>query len=307
MKAIIGDEDEAGVGLQIIDNDKVSHGVHVGYDGDVTHHDQDSYPDDPDERTTSGNENVMQARRYAKYYVATETEHDTLPWNLNPDRFETVRKALGRLSDNEITELFGDLLHQILSHYTDDPDVDTGEISRPVSLPTEKAGSDDAVMYRQEIYLDEDGEIETTSGIIVCYYVAKGDRRTVRHGTAPDRDPDAMIEISPVPIVSAGPFRDYLQYNLRCQIRDCYLGMGLEPPEEYKVLGPGLYEFTVRYHHYGMYPEYFDKNAEIPGYSYDFVPSAPVPMEKLAAGIASGNSAKSLYDRIRKTLFSRSG
>lgn len=306
MNAFLGDEDDNGVGLRVIDNNRVSHGIHVGFSGNITYHEQDGYPDDPDERTTSENNHVVQAQRYAKYHVATETEHNTIPWDLNPDRFETVREALDQLSDDEITDLFGDLLLQCLSHYTDDPAVDTGDISRPVSLPTGMAGSDDAVMYRQEIYLDENNTIETTSGIIVCYYVAKGDRRTVRHGTAPDRDPDAMIEISPVPIVAADPFGDYLRYNIRCQIRDCYLGMGLEPPEKYKILGPGLYESTVKYHHYDMYPEYFDIQADIPEYRYDFTPNSPVPTEKLISAIGTGDQSKSMYERVQNILFSRS-
>ena len=303
---ITGETDDL-LGLSVIDNNDVEHIIDIRkYDGDVIAHNQDGYPDDPNERTDEENAHVKQARRYAKYYVATETDHETLPWDLNPDRIETVFEAVGRLSDEEITEHFGELLEQCLSHYQDDPDVDVGDVSRPVSLPTDNIASDDAVTYQQEIYLDEDDEIETTAGISICYYVAKGDRRTTRHGTAPDREPDGRIEISPVPIVAAAPFRDYLRYNLRCQIRDCYLGMGLEPPETYKVLGPGQYQFTVRYYHSDMYPEYFDKQADIPGYRYDFTPSAPVPEDKLAAGMASWTPTESLYSHVRELLFSRS-
>jgi len=303
MNAEIEKKTNKGFGVTIYDNNDVKHKIGVLHDGEINGHLQDGYPDDSDKRTDEENAHVSQARRYAQYYVATETDYETLSWELKPDRLETVYGALGRLSDAETTDLFGELLEQCMSHYEDDPDVDVGDNSRPVPLPADNIASDDAVMYRQEIYLDDNDEIETTSGLIVCYYVAEGDRRTVRHGTAPDREPDAQVEISPLPIVSAAPFRDYLQYNLRCQIRDCYLTMGIEPPERYKVLGPGLYKFSVKYYHNDSYPEYFDKQADIPGYQFEFTPSSPVSEDKLAAEMAGWTGTESLYSRLRDLLF----
>ncbi|PYZ02522.1 hypothetical protein C8039_18400, partial [Halogeometricum sp. wsp3] len=55
---------------------KASHGIHVGFDGEVTYHEQDGYPDDPDKRTSEENEHVNQARRYAKYYVFAQRGYD---------------------------------------------------------------------------------------------------------------------------------------------------------------------------------------------------------------------------------------
>ncbi|WP_049922229.1 hypothetical protein [Halopiger djelfimassiliensis] len=304
MKAILGDEDENGVGLRVIDNNETSHGIHVGFDGEITYHEQNGYPDDPDKRTYSEGEHVSQARRYAKYYVDQETEYDTLPWDLDADQFEAVRQALQDLSVEEIKRYFGDLLSQSLSHYADDPDVDIGDTTRPEALPAEQIGGEDAVIYKQEIYLDDDGAIEAVSGIGITYYVARGERKTVWRGDAPDREPDARVELFPAPLVDPAPFRDYLVYNLRCQIRDCYLMMGLEPPEEYRVLGHGQYRFTGKYDSFDIYPPYYDFSADIPDYTHEFRPDLPITWDELGGLVESG-SDQSLYDQIKDTLFSR--
>ncbi|NGM70120.1 hypothetical protein G6M89_14070 [Natronolimnobius sp. AArcel1] len=305
MDAIITGESER-VGLSIIDNNDIEHLIEMDETGEIKYHEQDGYPDDAVERTNNENSHVGEARRYAKYYVYREKGYETLPWNLHPDRFETVREALRTLSSTAIEDYFGELLQQSLSHYEDDPSVETGASTRPVTLPETMSTHENAVIYQQEIYLDDDDEVEAVSGILVNYYVAKGERRTDRHGESPDRDPDARIEMSPVPIVAADPLREYLCYNLRCQIRDCYLGMGIEPPEEYRVLGPGQDRFTRRFHIVDRYPEYFDKQATIPGYSYEFTPSSPVPLSDLTDSMATGDEA-SLYDRVRHKLFTRNG
>jgi len=300
---ILGEDDEATI-VEVIDNNGVEHALAIEPDGSVQEHGQVGYPDTPSERTLEQGEYVTQARRYAQYYVAQETEHDTIPWDLNPDRFETVQEALAALSSDDIEELFGDLLAQSLSHYHDDPDVDTGDITRPFELPDDKIGPEGAVIYKQEIYLDDTDEIEAVSGVLIMYYVARGERTTIRHGDVPDRDPDAQVEVSPAPLVAPDTFRDYLVYNLCCQIRDCYIGMGLEPPEEYRVLGPGQYRFTGKYQHFDLYPEYYNMHAEIPGYSYEFRPELPVPLEELGGMIDPG-SDRSLFDQVKSALFKR--
>ncbi|WP_049907177.1 hypothetical protein [Halovivax asiaticus] len=306
MNAKIIGQDDAGVGLVLSDNENREHELGVNSEGDILHHQVDDISDDPSTRTQTENEQFSQARRYAKYYVAQETEYDTIPWDLNPERFETVRDSLAALTVDELDDYFGDLFAQSLSHYADDPDVDTGDIERPYELPAGKIGPEGAVLYEQEIYLDESGDIETVSGVIVEYYVAKGERTTVRHDEAPvpDRDPDARVEISPAPFVDLKPFRDYLVYNLRCQIRDCYVGMGLEPPAAYKVLGPGQYRFTGKYQHFECYPAYFDVDADIPGYSHEFAPELPISDAELG-GLVDPGSERSLYRQLKSALFSR--
>ncbi|ELZ02262.1 hypothetical protein C482_05271 [Natrialba chahannaoensis JCM 10990] len=307
MKARIEGEDGEYVKIHVTDNNSTEHNLTLEIEsGEIVYHEQDGYADDASKRTDNENYTVREARRYAQYYVHHETKYDTLPWDLQTNRFETVREALSQLSTEEAEEHFGNLLRQSLSHYESDSSVDTGDIARPIELPKSMSTHENAVLYCQELYLDEDGRIETVSGIHVNYYVAKGERRTDRHGNAPDREPDARIEIQPVPIVDVDVLCEYLQYNLRCQIRDCYICVGLEPPEEYRVLGPGQDRFTRRYHAADRFPEYYDKHADIPGYNYEFTPSSPVPLSELTDAMAE-NDENSLYGRVRDKLFTRNG
>jgi len=304
MQAEIIGDDERGMGVRVTDNNSVEHTISVGFDGEIQGHGQDGYPDKADERTNPESENVEQARRYAQYYVAQETKHDTLPWDIDADRFEDARQALQALSIEDIEEYFGDLLDQSLSHYADDPDVDIGDTTRPEALPEAMIGGEDAVVYKQEIYLDDAGAIEAVSGIGIMHYVARGERRTDWRGDAPDREPDARVEIFPAPLVDPASFRDYLMYNLRCQSRDCYLMMGLEPPEEYRVLGHGQYRFTGKYDNFDIHPEYHNFEADIPGYTHELRPDLPITWGELDSLLDSGRLG-AVYDQIKGALFSR--
>ncbi|ELY78655.1 hypothetical protein C487_07747, partial [Natrinema pallidum DSM 3751] len=127
MEGNITGENDERVGIYVYDNNEVEHWIEIEFNGEIKYHEQDRYPDKAAERTHSEGEHVGHARRYAQYYVARETEHDTIPWDLDGDRFEEVRQALEGLSDGEIETCFGELLDQSLSHYDDDPEVDIGD------------------------------------------------------------------------------------------------------------------------------------------------------------------------------------
>ena len=109
MNANITGENDERVGLYVTDNNDVEHWIEMEFDGEIKYHEQDGYPDDPDDRTGDGNEHVNQARRYAKYYVYQERGYDTLPWDLDYERFQTVQGTLEELSTGDIEEYFGDL------------------------------------------------------------------------------------------------------------------------------------------------------------------------------------------------------
>ncbi|GAB7121230.1 hypothetical protein FGF80_12770 [Natrinema pallidum] len=113
--------------------------------------------------------------------------------------------------------------------------------------------------------------IEGVSGIDTMYYEDTNDDRTIEGPDPFDRDPDATIELIPAQF-DEDVFGFYLCHNLLCQIRDCFIGMGLEPPRQYRTLGHGKYKYTGKYRHFDFYPDYWDPEADIPGYR------APVPL-----------------------------
>ncbi|ELY75401.1 hypothetical protein [Natrinema gari] len=107
--------------------------------------------------------------------------------------------------------------------------------------------------------------IEGVSGIDTMYYEDTNEDRTIEGDDPFDRDPDARLEIVPTNYAQ-DRFRYHVGHNLVCQIRDCFIGMGLEPPEPYRVLGHGKYKYTGKYRHFDFYEPYFDHEADIDGY-----------------------------------------
>lgn len=115
----------------------------------------------------------------------------------------------------------------------------------------------------------ETASIDAVTGIHSMYYAGMDDERTVPGDDPhPDRDPDARVELYPLPFESLEQCRAYVYLNLACQIRDCYIGVGLEPPEPYKITGPGKWNFTKKYMHFQMYDQYDELDADIPGYLF---------------------------------------
>ena len=113
---------------------------------------------------------------------------------------------------------------------------------------------------------DEHGlTIEGVSGIDTMYYEDTNEDRTIKGDDPFDREPDATIELIPARF-DEDVFGFYLCYNLLSQIRDCYIGMGVEPPAQYRVLGHGKYKYTGKYRHFDFYPDYWDHEAQISGY-----------------------------------------
>ena len=94
--------------------------------------------------------------------------------------------------------------------------------------------------------------------------------RTVGGEANGQRAPDTVLEAIPTPAVteSLTVFRAFLVHHSLCQIRDTYIGKGIEPPAPYRLLGAGIYKYTIKYKHFELYPPYFDTEADIDGYGH---------------------------------------
>ena len=111
----------------------------------------------------------------------------------------------------------------------------------------------------------EDGAlIEAVSGVHIHWDDVLGQYHT-QHGDQPalERDPDARVEIFAFEPDSVAELREQLVRNLLCQVRDCYLTMGIAPPEPVRILGHGRHDASTWYNHYDFYAEYFDPDAEV--------------------------------------------
>ena len=65
-----------------------------------------------------------------------------------------------------------------------------------------------------------------------------------------------------IDVQSPDDFQEYLAFKLKSQVRDCFVRMGVQPPEACLVLGYGRYEATERYTKVDCYPKYHDPKNE---------------------------------------------
>ncbi|QCW04056.1 hypothetical protein [Natrinema pallidum] len=314
MEATITGEDDIAVGLSVIDNNGEEHLIEMEMDGEIYHHNQDAYADDPDKRSSEGKKHVGHAARYAKYHVYRERGYDTFDVSENPDRLLQTAIIVGALSREEFEEYFGDLYQQLKSHGTDqDPVVDVMDEVR----------EDAFFVYAKEIYLGlDDSEIaelatSLTDADARAYLQAAASLLddasagspelieefadlAAEHGIDPfhgvdepgqwiraaptlypkwrigtqlhedpdqlpdiDGDPDCRLEIVPYDPDSIEALQEYVVQHIKCQIRDCFVGMGIVPPEPFRVQGPGTDFYTMQFQHYDFYQPYHDPDADI--------------------------------------------
>lgn len=308
MKATLTAQNAEYVGLDVVDNEGVTHDLTLEKaSGEIEYHEQDGYPDEADKRTREGNERVNQARRFARFYVFAEKGYDTVPASENPVRIDAVRTAIDAMDVDTFEELFGDLYEQL--HYERG-----GGATPAIDVPPEAT---DPCIYCQDVYLGIDpletdvgrtladahgisptddatavtpeslsgnelddwasftGEftgrvlgddvdlsdavyVEETSDLYVTYPDGADLREIDDHLDRPDREPDAVLEFLPMDPEEPAFFKAFLDHYLRCQIRDCFVEMGLHPPEQYRVLGMGRFMSTWRYDNVDFYPRFHD-------------------------------------------------
>ncbi len=295
---IIGEDDES-VGVEVVDNNSVKHIFAVGFDGEILQHGQDVYPSKANDRSAEEHELMAEARLFAKYTVYRERGYQTLPANRNPDRIAATLLALAQLSDEEFEKFFGTYYRQHAHHYQPEieppieppADIDAGEFLRyelDIYLGLEQevdeairelvaAGMNDAVSKTLEAITEpvdvafapgrELGlEIDAVSDLRVAYQTGPGDEQVLEVDPPLEREPDTTLQLVALPSGSLEVFRRLLVHHLGCQIRDCYLEMGVEPPEAFRLLGHGFYDSAQRYRLLERYEPYFDFEADIPGY-----------------------------------------
>jgi hypothetical protein len=104
--------------------------------------------------------------------------------------------------------------------------------------------------------------IASVSGIHVGYPNAAGEHEVQEADDPLDREADARIELMPADPGSLEEFREWLDHHLRCQVRDCFAGMGLIPPEPFQTVGYGKLIYARRYDHYDLYPRFHRTDEE---------------------------------------------
>lgn len=147
MEGSIYGEDEVVTGVDVIDNSGVELDIQVERDGNIYSLNTEGYPDDPAERNYVEARNVEEAASYATYHVYRERGYDTLKEGENPDRLALAALVVASLPDDALLDHFGDLYHQLESHYGGD--------QRPMPWP-EGFEEDYPAIYMKDVYLGLD-------------------------------------------------------------------------------------------------------------------------------------------------------
>lgn len=90
------------------------------------------------------------------------------------------------------------------------------------------------------------------------------------HGTLAVR---IQLPVSSKPIRSVDAFHRLLIDHLRCQLRDCYIGMGLAPPRDLQIRGPGIASLSNVFVESNEYQRYDSPEAVIDWTRLDPLPS----------------------------------
>jgi len=119
-----------------------------------------------------------------------------------------------------------------------------------------------------------DAYMQAISGVHIMWSPASNQTKTVENDMPEiSRKPDARIELPPYEPDSLADFQDHIVAHLKCQIRDCYLTMGIAPPESVRIQGPGWFDRSTWYQHYDVYEPYHRNDVKITDWQEQHTPT----------------------------------
>ncbi|QIB76116.1 hypothetical protein G3I44_18690 [Halogeometricum borinquense] len=199
------------------------------------------------------------------------------PPQVAPDAdWELIEQDIHLTLDTEEIRRLADVLAELNS---------LGEIRQALDVRPDRKDSDlfsrlNRVLSTSESSFTEDASSEQFLRVIsplrVHWNTDGPTRIEYGDGTEPDEDATlaARIQLTPdhTPIISVAAFQRTLVDHFRCQLRDCYVGMGVRPPSDAQVTGHGITAFTDRYERADQLQNYHSEHAII-----DWTGLAPRP------------------------------
>lgn len=202
MKAVITGETDELVGVNLRDDNDVEHVLDVRKkDGEITAHDQDTYPHKAAKQSNNEAVHLEQTHAYARYYVQRERGYATLEPRLTPEWLAHTLGAVFALDFEEFTDYFGEYAHQY--HSALRPDIDP-----IVEVPHDEAGG--GIVFRADVFLNLDFQeyltapeeldpLDHVKGITDDYDLVTALREMVGERLATDADP--IEEVSAVDVL----------------------------------------------------------------------------------------------------------
>lgn len=118
--------------------------------------------------------------------------------------------------------------------------------------------------------------IEAVGPLAVRWSEAGTEREVVAEAEqpVPDRQPDVRTQLfsRAYEFEDLEAFRQSLVHHLLCQVRDCYVTMGIAPPADVRLQGPGFYEVIGWYDNHDVYRDYHEPDAAIDDWQEEYTP-----------------------------------
>ncbi|KZX46724.1 hypothetical protein AV929_19760 [Haloarcula sp. K1] len=228
--SILGHTDQ-DVGVEVIDHQGIMHTVEVTWNGEIKHFvDREDYPHEPEDQTKEEHRIMSQVEERAKYAAQQEfPEQDILEPMWDPEHIKRGIEALEAYQLDDFHREFRDYYKAL-----QDP-------AKYASDPRESVVVESARIYKAFTITPDNriGEIDDVALSYECQDGSDGSAGRVR-------EMDDSLIVCAMPALDIGKSFDYedefhklVLTHLVAQIRDIYLHMGEEPPEEYKVQGVG--------------------------------------------------------------------
>ncbi len=222
--------DEKNCGIEVYDENGNRHAITISMDGKIREHGTQDYPLKPEDRTEEEQRIMSQVEERAKYAAQQEfPEEDILKPMWDPDHIKRGIEALKAYQLDDFHREFRDFYEAL-----DDP-------AGYASEPRESVIVESARIYKA-FTITPENRIDEVLDVVLSYERPDGSDGTVGQ----TRELDDSLILCVIPALDIGEGFDYQEEfhklvltHLLAQIRDIYLDMGEEPPDEYKVQGVG--------------------------------------------------------------------
>lgn len=235
MEANLLGHDEEDCGFEVFDERGNRHVISVTWDGSIGQHATPDYPNSPEDRTQDEQRIMTEVEHRARYEAQLEfPDADILPVSGMPQVIERGMAAVQQMPTDEFAEVFRDYYEAV---------VDTAQ-ALPSDVPADRAR-----MVNFAFTITNDDQFGRP-GHVNVFYINDADEIDA---TDPNTFPDSTNYVKlhfPADSDFGSDFEypeDFfavVQTNLVYQIRDRYLQMGEEPPENYQVDGPHIFSLV---------------------------------------------------------------
>ncbi|QGN07845.1 hypothetical protein Hrd1104_11390 [Halorhabdus sp. CBA1104] len=228
MEAELVNYDDEEVAVLVTDEKGLDHQIAMDWSGAITYHGTDDYPHEPDDRTDDEQRIMCQVEERARYAAQQEfPEAAILDPMWDPEHLDAGLEALINYPLDRFHEQFRDFYEALA-----DP---AAFIEKP------SINLEGVVVLK--VFRFQGSEILDVAPVFVREVL--NEREANDYGTFPNYPEDEQI-VCAIPALEfeegftyEEDFHELVVEHVMAQIRDLYLHMGEEPPEEYLVQGVG--------------------------------------------------------------------